>query len=138
MGCRAIHGDKEQWERDQSLQAFRAMASPEAKQLGRKAVLIATDVASRGLDIPGVSLVVIYDFGGEADRPGVESYVHRIGRTGRAGKVGRSIAFFTPEDGGASAFAELLRGAGQNVPADLEALAVKDAAYQAARATKKK
>merc|ERR1712151_5499 len=120
MGCRAIHGDKEQWERDQSLQAFRAMASPEAKQLGRKAVLIATDVASRGLDIPGVSLVIIYDFGGEADRSGVESYVHRIGRTGRAGKIGRSFAFFTPDDIGAPALMELLRSAGQSVPEDLK------------------
>lgn len=125
--CRAIHGDREQWERDQSLTAFRAMSTPDAKQLGRKAVLVATDVASRGLDIPGVSLIVVYDFGGEADRPGVESYVHRIGRTGRAGKLGRSFTLFTTEDAGAAPFVELLKGAGQEIPSDLEALAKKDA-----------
>ncbi|CAE8601235.1 unnamed protein product, partial [Polarella glacialis] len=53
---------------------------------------------------------------------GVESYVHRIGRTGRAGKRGRAITFFTSEDQGSRELTELLRGAEQEVPAELEAL----------------
>jgi len=124
---RAIHGDREQWEREQNLNAFRSMTTK--PQAHRKAVLVATDVASRGLDIPGVALVVVFDFGGEADRPGVDSYVHRIGRTGRAGRTGKSFTFFTPEDAGAGAFVQLLRNAQQEVPAELDALVKQEASW---------
>lgn len=132
-----IHGDKEQWERDQNLATFRERTTNE-RYKAQKAVIVATDVASRGLDIPGVALVVVYDFGGEANRPGVDSYVHRIGRTGRAGKTGRSMTFFTPDDNGASAFVDVLKGAQQKVPAELQALVAKDKTREKARAQYKR
>jgi ATP-dependent RNA helicase DDX5/DBP2 len=72
--CAAIHGDKDQQQRDQTLQNFTS---------GRCAVMIATDVAARGLDVKGVMAVINYDFPGN-----VEDYIHRIGRTGRAGAKG--------------------------------------------------
>ncbi|GFH21465.1 uncharacterized protein HaLaN_18775, partial [Haematococcus lacustris] len=81
----AIHGDKRQQERDYVLAAFKSGQTP---------VLIATDVAARGLDIPHVAAVVNYDF-----PTGVEDYIHRIGRTGRAGATGESYTFLTFEDG---------------------------------------
>ncbi len=75
----SIHGNKSQGQRDRALSAFRE---------GRIRVLVATDVAARGIDIPGVAHV--YNF----DLPNVaENYVHRIGRTARAGRSGRAIAF---------------------------------------------
>jgi len=77
----AIHGDKDQWEREQALGKFKT---------GKAAVLCATDVAARGLDIPDVKAVVVFDLGSS-----IEDYVHRIGRTGRAGATGRSFAFVT-------------------------------------------
>lgn len=61
-------------------------------QAGRCPVMVATDVAARGLDVPNVGLVVNFDFPN-----GVEDYVHRIGRTGRAGATGEAITFFTPQ-----------------------------------------
>ena len=75
----AIHGNKSQNARTAALDAFRG---------GQLGVLVATDVASRGIDVEGVSHVVNYDL---PDVP--ESYVHRIGRTGRAGRDGTAIAF---------------------------------------------
>eukprot|EP00929_Paragymnodinium_shiwhaense_P047863 TRINITY_DN24278_c0_g1_i1.p1 TRINITY_DN24278_c0_g1~~TRINITY_DN24278_c0_g1_i1.p1 ORF type:complete len:699 (+),score=187.79 TRINITY_DN24278_c0_g1_i1:69-2099(+) len=122
--CEAIHKGKEQAERDKVLTAFRELT---AKPAGRRAVLIATDVASRGLDIPGVALVVVYDFSCKTVGRTVaaKAYVHRIGRTGRAGKTGRAIAFFTPEDRGAHELREMLQGSGQAVPEKLHALADK-------------
>ena len=82
----AIHGDKRQGQRDRALAAFKAS---EIK------VLVATDVAARGLDIPDVKHVYNYDL------PNVpEAYVHRIGRTARAGKDGAAIAFCAPDEMG--------------------------------------
>merc|ERR1712232_799024 len=75
----AIHGDRSQSERESALHAFKTGANP---------VLVATDVAARGLDIPNVSLVVNFDMPKQLD-----DYVHRIGRTGRAGRKGVAIAF---------------------------------------------
>lgn len=77
-----IHGNKSQNQRVQALEAFRS---------GRVAMLIATDVAARGIDVDGISHVVNYDLPNEP-----ESYVHRIGRTGRAGASGSAIAFCDP------------------------------------------
>ncbi|EER12990.1 RNA helicase, putative [Perkinsus marinus ATCC 50983] len=77
----SIHGDKEQRERDRILNDFKT---------GRCNVLVATDVAQRGLDIKNVEWVVNYDM-----PKTVEDYVHRIGRTGRAGAVGNSLTFIT-------------------------------------------
>lgn len=78
-----IHGDLSQSQREKALKKFRA---------GEIAVLVATDVAARGLDIPSISHVVNYDL---PDTP--EDYVHRIGRTGRAGKFGTAISFISEE-----------------------------------------
>merc|ERR1740129_2095112 len=75
----AIHGDRSQAEREEALQAFKSGANP---------VLVATDVAARGLDIPNVALVVNFDMPKQLD-----DYVHRIGRTGRAGRKGVAVAF---------------------------------------------
>jgi len=123
--CRAIHSHKEQWVRDESLNTFRTITA--GKDNGRKGILVATDVAARGLDIPGVALVVVYDFGGGnlGENSGVESYVHRIGRTGRAGKIGKAFTFFTEHDTGAAKLVELLDDAQQRVPQELRDLAEK-------------
>ncbi|MEZ5733082.1 MAG: DEAD/DEAH box helicase [Paracoccaceae bacterium] len=82
----AIHGSKSQGQRERALQAFRD---------GAIKVLVATDVAARGIDIPDVRHVYNYDL------PNVpENYVHRIGRTARAGKAGRAVAFCAPAEFG--------------------------------------
>ena len=75
----ALHGDMHQRARTQMLQRLRD---------GRMRVLVATDVAARGIDVPGINLVVNYD----APR-GADDYVHRIGRTGRAGRAGVAVTF---------------------------------------------
>ena len=80
----AIHGNKSQSQRVQTMNAFRA---------GRTRVLIATDIAARGIDVDGISHVVNYDLPHVA-----ESYVHRIGRTARAGADGIAIAFCDREE----------------------------------------
>jgi superfamily II DNA/RNA helicase len=79
----AMHGDKSQRQREKALAAFEA---------GRVDTLIATDVAARGIDVNGISHVINFD--PPADR---EGYVHRIGRTGRAGNTGVGITFFGSE-----------------------------------------
>ena len=81
----AIHGDLDQSQRMKTLDSFRK---------GELKLLVASDVAARGLDIPDVSHVFNYDVPHHAD-----DYVHRIGRTGRAGKNGDSITLVTPADG---------------------------------------
>ncbi len=82
----SIHGNKSQGQRERTLQAFRE---------GRLKVLVATDVAARGIDIPDVRHVYNHDL------PEVpENYVHRIGRTARAGASGRAIAFCAPAEMG--------------------------------------
>ncbi|MDP4993194.1 MAG: C-terminal helicase domain-containing protein, partial [Marivita lacus] len=85
----SIHGNKSQGQRDRAIKAFRD---------GEIKVLVATDVAARGIDIPGVAYVVNYEL---PDVP--DNYVHRIGRTARAGREGEAIAFCAPDE------ADLLR-----------------------------
>jgi ATP-dependent RNA helicase RhlE len=80
----SMHGDKTQRQREKALAAFEA---------GRVDTLIATDVAARGIDVDGISHVINFD--PPADR---EGYVHRIGRTGRAGRTGIGITFFGSEN----------------------------------------
>lgn len=80
----SIHGNKSQIERMKALEAFKA---------GELEVLVATDVAARGLDVAGVPCVINYDLPYNA-----EDYVHRIGRTGRAGASGEAIAFYAPDE----------------------------------------
>ena len=82
----AIHGNKSQGQRERAIAQFKS---------GEVKVLIATDIAARGIDIPGVSHVINYDL------PEVpEQYVHRIGRTARAGAGGNAIAFCSPDERG--------------------------------------
>lgn len=82
--CGAIHGNKSQSQRERALNAFRN---------GESKVLIATDIAARGIDVPGVSHVFNYEI------PNVpEQYVHRIGRTARAGREGKAISFVSRDE----------------------------------------
>ncbi len=82
INASSIHGNKSQGQRERAIKAFRA---------GEIDVMVATDVAARGIDIPGITHVYNYDL------PNVpENYVHRIGRTARAGKAGTAIAFCGP------------------------------------------
>ena len=80
----SIHGNKSQGQRDRAIKAFRA---------GEINILVATDVAARGIDIPGVAYVINYDLPEVPD-----NYVHRIGRTARAGREGEAIAFCSAEE----------------------------------------
>ena len=107
----SIHGDKEQGEREHALRAFKS---------GRRPILVATDVAARGLDISGITHVINYDMPKDID-----DYTHRIGRTGRAGKKGVATAFFDPDadSGLAKPLEELMSEAKQEVPPWLTQLA---------------
>jgi ATP-dependent RNA helicase RhlE len=80
-----IHSDRTQAQRKQALNGFKS---------GKYRILVATDIAARGIDVQGIEVVVNYDL---PEDPG--SYVHRIGRTGRAGMEGRAISLATPEQG---------------------------------------
>ena len=82
----SIHGNKSQGQRDRAIEGFKS---------GKITVLVATDVAARGLDIPDVKHVYNYDLPNVPD-----NYVHRIGRTARAGKDGAAIAFCAPDEMG--------------------------------------
>ncbi|KAI9440449.1 ATP-dependent RNA helicase ded-1 [Lactarius indigo] len=106
----SIHGDRTQREREMALQTFRQ---------GRTPVLVATAVAARGLDIPNVTHVINYDLPSDID-----DYVHRIGRTGRAGNTGLSTAFFNRGNKNiVRDLLELLREANQEIPPWLESVA---------------
>ena len=106
----SIHGDRTQRERERALEMFRG---------GRCPILVATAVAARGLDIPNVTHVVNYDLPTDID-----DYVHRIGRTGRAGNTGMSTAFFNRGNRGVVRdLIDLLKEAHQEVPAFLENIA---------------
>ena len=108
--CSTIHGDKGQAEREHALAEFKSGASP---------TLVATDVAARGLDIKEVNLVINYEF-----PTSVEAYVHRIGRTGRAGAKGVAVTFFSAADAKhAAPLIEILKQAGQKPPKELRQMA---------------
>ncbi|CAA7038699.1 unnamed protein product [Microthlaspi erraticum] len=112
FGAAAIHGDKSQPERDNVLNQFRS---------GRTPVLVATDVAARGLDVKDIRAVINYDFPN-----GVEDYVHRIGRTGRAGATGQAFTFFGDQDSKhASDLIKILEGANQRVPPQIREMATR-------------
>merc|ERR1719495_3040377 len=100
----SIHGDRFQREREEALYDFTTGETP---------TLVATAVAARGLDIPGVKHVVNFDLPEE-----VEEYVHRIGRTGRVGNLGKATSFYDAEadSGLADGLMKLLADAGQTVP----------------------
>eukprot|EP00929_Paragymnodinium_shiwhaense_P084253 TRINITY_DN4502_c0_g5_i1.p1 TRINITY_DN4502_c0_g5~~TRINITY_DN4502_c0_g5_i1.p1 ORF type:complete len:657 (-),score=132.18 TRINITY_DN4502_c0_g5_i1:105-2075(-) len=108
--CASIHGDKDQVQRDQALNGLKD---------GRLKVLVATDVAARGLDIKGVGLVVNFDPANNA-----EDYVHRIGRCGRAGAKGFAVTFLTSQDASkAKGIVEVMDRTDQYVDEQLRALA---------------
>ena len=106
LSVAGIHGDMGQTARSASLDSFKTGQCP---------LLVATDVAARGLDIPAVKVVVNVTF-----PLTVEDYVHRIGRTGRAGAEGLAITLFTEHDKAQSgALINVLKAAGQDVPEEL-------------------
>eukprot|EP00252_Welwitschia_mirabilis_P024190 TRINITY_DN7078_c0_g1_i1.p1 TRINITY_DN7078_c0_g1~~TRINITY_DN7078_c0_g1_i1.p1 ORF type:complete len:596 (-),score=92.63 TRINITY_DN7078_c0_g1_i1:308-2095(-) len=112
----SIHGDKSQQEREAALRSFKSGDTP---------ILVATDVASRGLDIPHVAHVINFDLPNDID-----DYVHRIGRTGRAGKTGLATAFFNENNMSlARPLAELMQEANQEVPQWLSKFAERGAVY---------
>jgi len=105
-----IHGDKAQSERDWVLGEFRA---------GRAPIMVATDVASRGIDVKDIKTVINYDFPNNT-----EDYVHRIGRTGRAGSKGVAITLFTSDNSRqARDLVGVLREAGSPIDPKLTAMA---------------
>ncbi|KAL3945296.1 MAG: hypothetical protein SGBAC_000644 [Bacillariaceae sp.] len=102
----SIHGNKHQEARTKALAEFKD---------GSCHLMVATDVAARGLDIPNVEFVINYTF-----PLTIEDYVHRIGRTGRAGKTGISITFFQPGDKShAGELQQVIKQAGQTPPEEL-------------------
>ena len=80
-----IHSDRSLAQRREALEGFK---------VGKYRILAATDIAARGIDVVGIEIVLNYDLPDD-----IENYVHRIGRTGRAGHEGRAISFATPEQG---------------------------------------
>eukprot|EP00547_Thalassionema_nitzschioides_P001591 CAMPEP_0194209016 /NCGR_PEP_ID=MMETSP0156-20130528/7291_1 /TAXON_ID=33649 /ORGANISM="Thalassionema nitzschioides, Strain L26-B" /LENGTH=780 /DNA_ID=CAMNT_0038936101 /DNA_START=238 /DNA_END=2581 /DNA_ORIENTATION=+ len=106
-----IHGDRSQSQREAALSKFRA---------GTCRVLVATDVMARGLDVAGVEHVINMDLPTSADE--FDSYVHRIGRTGRAGHTGLATSLFVPTDNGsiAAPLVRQLKESKQEVPDWLE------------------
>lgn len=105
-----MHGDKSQHERDHVLREFRK---------GRSPILVATDVAARGLDVDGIKYVINFDYPNSS-----EDYIHRIGRTGRSNTTGTSYAFFTPNNSRqAKDLISVLQEANQEVNPKLRELA---------------
>merc|ERR1711862_13344 len=104
-----LHGDKKQEEREWVLKEFKEGKSP---------ILVATDVASRGIDVKDIKYVINYDFPSS-----IEVYIHRVGRTGRAGATGSSYTFFTSDKfKHAQELIDVLREANQPVPEELTKL----------------
>lgn len=98
-----IHADRTQTQRDNVVRCFRE---------GKIWVLICTELMGRGIDFKGVNLVINYDF-----PPSAISYIHRIGRTGRAGHKGKAITFFTEQDTtNLRSIATIMRASGCDVP----------------------
>jgi ATP-dependent RNA helicase RhlE len=95
-----IHGNRSQSQRVHALESFRS---------GNHRVLVATDIAARGVDVEGVSHVVNFDVPHEA-----ETYVHRVGRTARAQRRGEAITLIAPEDG--ADFTRIERLLGETIP----------------------
>ncbi|XP_055528612.1 uncharacterized protein LOC129720829 [Wyeomyia smithii] len=105
-GATSIHGDKSQSERDYVLQDFRH---------GKSTILVATDVAARGLDVEDVKYVINFDYPNSS-----EDYIHRIGRTGRCSSFGTAYTFFTPGNGRqARELLSVLEEAGQQPTTEL-------------------
>lgn len=106
IACQCMHGDRHQEDREQALADIKS---------GQVRLIIATDVASRGLDIDDITYILNYDFPSNA-----EEYVHRVGRTGRAGRTGKSITFFTRDDWRhAQELVDILSKSNAEIPSEL-------------------
>lgn len=104
--ARCIHGDKSQEERDYVLKDFKA---------SNFLILVATDVAARGLDVKDIQMVINFDFPNN-----MEDYIHRIGRCGRAGAKGRAVSFFGSKNArNARELIKILIESGNEVPPEL-------------------
>ena len=109
----SLHGDRAQWERTKVINAFKQ---------GTLRLLVATDVAARGLDVKDVGVVVNYDM--PVGQNGAEDYIHRIGRTGRAGAKGIAYTFFSPGDRKlATDLVDVLTRSEQEIPDELRRMA---------------
>jgi len=95
-----LHSDRSMGQRKEAMEGFKN---------GKYRILVATDIAARGIDVTGIEAVINYEMPAEDD-----AYVHRIGRTGRAGQAGRAITFATPEQGGDVRSIETLTGIPMN------------------------
>ncbi|XP_062940586.1 probable ATP-dependent RNA helicase DDX53 [Cynocephalus volans] len=110
LPVQSLHGDREQCDREEALEDFKS---------GKVKILITTDLASRGLDVNDVTHVYNYDF-----PQNTEEYIHRVGRTGRAGKTGTSISLITQDNSEiANELIQILKRANQSIPEDLVAMA---------------
>lgn len=108
--CLSLHGGKDQVDRDHTLHEFKA---------GKKRIMVATSVAGRGLDVPAIVLVINFNCPNH-----LEDYVHRVGRTGRAGRKGVAYTFLTEKDDQyAHVIIQALKKSGQSIPPDLQNLA---------------
>ncbi|XP_036403067.1 probable ATP-dependent RNA helicase DDX43 [Megalops cyprinoides] len=117
IAVQSLHGDREQCDREEALQDFKD---------GRVRILVATDLASRGLDVHDITHVFNYDF-----PRNVEEYVHRVGRTGRAGRSGVAVTLVTRADWKwASELIHILERAGQTVPEELVLMAERHEKHQ--------
>ncbi|CAO0799360.1 unnamed protein product [Mucor circinelloides] len=107
--CQSLHGGKDQADRDSTIADFKS---------GVTNILIATSVAARGLDVKNLKVVINYECPNH-----MEDYVHRVGRTGRAGNKGTAYTFITPDqDRYAMDICKALKLSGQAIPPDLQAL----------------
>nr|XP_046258681.1 probable ATP-dependent RNA helicase DDX43 isoform X2 [Scatophagus argus] len=110
LAVQSLHGDREQCDREEALKDFKA---------SRVRILVATDLASRGLDVHDITHVFNYDF-----PRNIEEYVHRVGRTGRAGRLGAAVTLVTREDWRmAPELILILERAGQDIPDELVLMA---------------
>ncbi|NXG48643.1 DDX43 helicase, partial [Psilopogon haemacephalus] len=120
----SLHGNREQYDREQALDDFKK---------GKVKILVATDLASRGLDVHDITHVFNFDF-----PRNIEEYVHRIGRTGRAGRTGVALTLVTENDWRvASELIEILERAKQVVPRELIAMAERYKQFQIRKETEK-
>lgn len=118
--CQSIHGDREQSDREQALEDLKT---------GEVRILIATDVASRGIDITDVTHIFNFDF-----PRNIEDYVHRVGRTGRAGRTGEAITLMTRGDwSSARELIAILEEAEQEIPEELVQMADRHEAWKEKR-----
>ncbi|XP_029425725.1 probable ATP-dependent RNA helicase DDX43 isoform X1 [Nannospalax galili] len=125
ISVESLHGNREQSDREKALENFKT---------GKVRILIATDLASRGLDVHDITHVYNYDF-----PRNIEEYVHRIGRTGRAGRTGMSITLITRNDWRvATELINILERANQNIPEELVLMAEKYKANKLKREMERK